>query len=302
MQKLFYSLILLLTINISMAQELLCEVSVVAPDATKIQTDPKVFKTLENAIQDFMNTTKWTSETYGEHEKIECSIFIAIKSESGSTYSGSMTVISKRPVFNSNYKTSVLNHIDNDIVFTYKEFEAIEIADNQFVSNLSHLLAFYANLIIGMDNETFAEKGGEAYLQKANDLVNLVSGNDAKRYKGWKAFDKNKRSRYWLITNLLNPRYEPFRIAQYKYYRKGLDNFYTDDVLARKNIKTSLEDLAKVSLDDPNISIIQLWIDTKSKETIDIFKEAPSSEKTAIINLLKKIDPVNANSYKAIGK
>jgi len=299
MQKIFYTFLFIITLNFVVAQELLCDVSVSAPDVSKITTDPKVFKTLENQIREFMNNTKWTSETYGENEKIECSIFIAIKAQKGNTYSGSFTVVSKRPVFNSNYNTTVLNIIDNDISFTYKEFEPIEISENQFVNNLSHLLAFYANIIIGVDNETFAKKGGDVYLQKAQDLVNLASTTS---YTGWKARDKNKRSRYWLITSLMNPRYSTFRESLYTYYRLGLDNFYSDEKLARKNIKDALELLAKVSLEDPNITIIQMWNETKRQETIDIFKGAPQDEKTAIVNILRKVDPVNSDKYNKILK
>jgi len=302
MKKLIYTLLLLVITQLSFSQELLCEVSVVAPDVSKIQSDPKVFKTLENAISEFMNNTKWSTEVYGDNEKIDCSIFIAIKKQTGNFYSGTLTLISKRPVFNSSYQTTILNIIDNDILFSYKEFEPIEIAENQFVSNLSHLLAFYANMIIAMDKETFENKGGEIYLQKANELVNVVGSANGSKYKGWRSVDKNKRSRYWLVTNLLNPRFENFRTAFYQYYREGLDNFYSDDVLARTNIKKALQNLAKVSLDDPNISIMQMWSETKSKETIEMFKGAPEGEKTAIVNLLKKVDPVNANKYDVIMK
>jgi len=302
MQKLLFTILFICSINIIISQELFCEVSISAPDKSKITADPKVFKTLENAINEFMNTTKWTSENYSDEEKIDCSIFIAIKSQSGTSYSGSFTIVSKRPVFNSSYKTTVLNIIDNDILFEYKEFQAIEMSENQFVNNLSHLLSYYANIIIGMDNETFAEKGGEVYLQKATDLVSFVSPSDSKRYKGWESSTKNKRSRYWLVKNLMDSRYDSFRTAMYTYHRLGLDNFYTDEKLARENIKVALEDLAKVSLDDPNISIMQMWNDAKSKEAIDVFKSAPSEEKTAIINILRKVDPVNAEKYTVINK
>lgn len=302
MYKSLFSFILVFSTSFIFSQELFCDVSISAPDASKITTDQKVFKTLENAIFAFMNTTKWTTKTYTESEKIECSIFIAIKAQSRDSYSGSFTIVSKRPVFNSDYNTSVLNIIDNDIVFNYKEFQAIEIAENQFVSNLSHILAFYANMVIGMDQETFEDKGGEIYLQKALDLVNMVSSSDGQKYKGWKSIDKNKRSRYWMVTNLMNPRYSLFRKAQYQYYREGLDNFYSDEVLARNNIKIALENLAKISLEDPNLSLMQMWSDTKSKETIDIYKDAPDAEKKEIINILRKVDPVNADKYKVISK
>ena len=303
MNKLIHTIIFLLFCSTTaLTQELICDVSVVAPDASKIKSDSKVFKTLENSVTEFLNNTKWTSENYSEFEKIECSIFIGIKTQSGDKYSGTITIISKRPVYNSSYNTTVLNIIDNDFSFNYKEFEPIEFAENQFVSNLSHVLSFYAYTIIGMDNETFTKRGGDVHLQKAADIVNIVSSSEAKNYVGWKSYDKNKRNRYWLITNLLNSRYDAFRDAQYIYYREGLDNFYTDPILARTKIKEALQKLALVSQDDPNISIMQMWSETKSQETINIYKKAEPNEKTAIVNILRKVDPVNADKYNVITK
>ena len=118
------------------AQELFCEVTVSAPDASKVRTDPKVFKTLENTIAEFMNNRKWTDENFEDHEKIQLSIFIGITDQAGDNgYTGSITVISKRPVFNSTYNSTVLNMIDNDFVFIYKEFDPIEFNEFQFNSN-----------------------------------------------------------------------------------------------------------------------------------------------------------------------
>lgn len=303
MLKKYITFIFIFVLSFANAQELICEVTVIAPDASKVDADPKVFKTLENTIFEFMNNTKWTSEIFEENEKIECSIFIGITNQKGNEYSGSITIISKRPVFNSDYKTTVLNIIDNDFLFTYKEFEPIEIAENQFVSNLSHVLSFYANTIIAMDYESFSENGGEKYLLKAQELTTIVSADEARKYIGWKSYDKNKkRTRYWLVTNLLNTRYSDYRKAIYTYYRLGMDNFYDDPELARKNIKTSLELLAKISKNDPNIYIMQMWSESKSKETIDIYKGALSSEKAEIIDILSKVDPVNASKYKVISK
>lgn len=301
MKNLFNILLILLSTS-SFAQELICEVNVVAPDASKISSDPKVFKTLENTIFEFMNNTKWTSEVFEENEKIECSIFIGITNQTGNNYKGSITIISKRPVFNSDYKTTVLNVIDNDFTFTYKEFEAIEIAENQFVDNLSHTLAFYANMIIAMDYETFSENGGETYLLKAQELTNVISAADAKNHLGWKSYDKNKRSKYWLVSNILNPRYSDYRKAIYEYYRLGLDNYYDDPALARLHIRKALTLLSKISQDDPNIYIMQMWSETKSKETIDLYSGAPAAEKTQAIKLLQKVDPVNATKYNVILK
>lgn len=283
------------------AQEIICDVTVTAPDQSKVQTDPKVFKTLENSIAEFMNTRKWTTETYKEHEKIQLSIFIGIKEQVGDNgYIGTMTVVSKRPVFNSNYNSTVLNIIDNDVVFNYKEFDPIEFNQFQFTSNLSHILAYYAYLSIAVDNETYAEKGGQKYLEIVQDMVALVGAEEAKVYKGWKSYDKNQRNRYWFITHLVNGRYEPFRTALYLYHRKGLDNFYADAVVARENIVLALQEIAKVSQDNPNLPLVQTWSESKKDEIIGAFSEAPVEEQNAFIELMKRADPVNANEYRVV--
>jgi hypothetical protein len=288
-----------LTLN---AQELMCEVSVVAPDRSKVKTDPKVFKTLENSISEFMNTRKWTTDVFGENEKIECSIFIAITDEAsgGGSYSGSITVISKRPVYNSDYHSTVLNVVDNDFVFQYQEFQPLEFNENQFTQNLTHVLSFYAYLMIGMDYETFGLKGGEKYLQRASDIANVVSANEGRAFPGWKSYEKNQRNRYWVITHMLNSRYEPYRTGLYKYHREGLDNFYSDPVLARQNIKDALNELAKVSQDNPNLSIMLMWSESKRDELVGVFSEAPAPEKDEILKVLKRVDPINSDKYERI--
>lgn len=302
MRRKYITILFVFSLVFAKAQELICDVSVAVPNASKVTTDPKVFKALEGSIQELMNNTKWTNDIFEEKEKIECSILLNISGQSGNTYSGSLTVVSKRPVYNSNYKTTVLNVIDQDITFQYIENAPIEFSENQFTNNLSHILAFYAYLSIGLDYETFSQKGGEQHLLKAQELCNLVSNSDAGKYKGWKSFDKNKRNRYWQITHLLNNRYEKFRSAQYKYYRLGLDQFHDKPEEARQNIKEALEQLAKVSQDDPNITVIQMWNDTKRNETIEIFKGASTEEKATIIRTLKEIDPVNSDKFDVILK
>lgn len=289
--------------TIVFGQEIICEVTISAPDQSKITTDPKVFKTLENSIQEFMNNRKWTSDKFEEHEKIQMSIFLGITEQVGdNSYKASMTIISKRPVFNSNYNTTVLNLIDNDVLFTYKEFDPIEFNEFQFTSNLSHILGFYAYTVIGVDYDTYSSKGGEKYLQKAFDIVNIVGSEESKIFKGWKSYDKNQRNRYWLITHMLNGRYEPFRLAMYKYHRLGLDIFYDDPVGARENISLALEEIAKVSQDNPNLTLVQTWSETKLEEIIGVYSEASPEEKAAFLELIKRADPVNASSYDKINE
>lgn len=283
------------------AQEIFCEVTVSAPDASKITTDPKVFKTLENGIQEFMNNRRWTDASFKDHERIQMSIFIGITNQLGeSAYEASITVITKRPVFNSSYNSTVLNIIDNDFTFVYKEFDPIEFNEFQFTSNLTHVLGYYALMAIGVDFDTYSDLGGQKYLQQAADLVAVVSSSEGNAYKGWKSYDKNQRNRYWFITHMLNGRYEPYRKAMYIYHRLGLDSFYDDPILARGNIYKGLEEIAKVSQDDPNLPLIQTWSESKKDEIIGVYSRATPEEKTSFLKLIKMADPVNASTYEVI--
>lgn len=283
------------------AQEIFCEVTVTAPDQSKVSTDPKVFKTLESSIKEFMNNRKWTTDSYKDHEKIQMSIFIGITDQPGeNAYSASLTIISKRPTFNSSYNSTVLNIIDNDFSFIYKEFDPIEFNEFQFTSNLSHVLGYYAYTAIGIDYDTYSDRGGQKYLQRAADIVAVVGSSEGGVYRGWKSYDKNQRNRYWFITHLLNGRYEPFRKAMYIYHREGLDNFYTDPALARANIYKALEEVAKVAQDNPNLPLIQTWSETKLDEIVGVYSKAPAEEKTAFLALIRRADPVHASDYDKI--
>ena len=73
------------------------------------------------------------------------------------TFSGELQVQSSRPVFNSTYTSTLLNVNDKDIDFTYTEGQTIDYTDQNFQSNLSSIMAFYAYIIVGMDYDTFSQ-------------------------------------------------------------------------------------------------------------------------------------------------
>ena len=58
------------------AQELNCTVQVNSQQVQ--QSDRRIFETLQKAIYEFINTTKWTNDQYQLTERIECSMFISI--------------------------------------------------------------------------------------------------------------------------------------------------------------------------------------------------------------------------------
>jgi hypothetical protein len=76
---------------------------------------------METTLNDFMNQTKWTNKTFGNNEKIECSVLFTLIEQTGNNvYSGSIQVQSSRPVYNSIYTTPILNYKDEDLTFSYQ--------------------------------------------------------------------------------------------------------------------------------------------------------------------------------------
>lgn len=300
-RKTFFTFLVLLFANTSFAQELKCTVEIIAQ---KLQTtDVRVFQTLETAIFEFMNTRKWTSDVFRTEERIECSIFINVTEESSANiFRAQVSVQSSRPVLNSDYNSVVFNFADKDWIFEYKEFEPIEFSDNDFRSNLTAMLAYYAYLIIGLDYDTYSLNGGTPYFLKAQAVVNSIPSNlGSDIAPGWRPFE-SVNNRYWIIDNLLNTRFSPIRESMYLYHRNGMDVMYDNMPNGRQVVLNCLRQIGEVAGEYPNSPFIRLIFNAKSEELINIFSAAPPNEKANAVQLLYKCDPVNSGKYAKIMK
>lgn len=280
----------------SVAQELNCQVKVQTPQLQI--ADPKLFKTMETAIFEFMSNTKWGNDEFAQEEKIDCSIFINItKENSVSSFEAEVTIQSNRPVYNSSYNSVTFLYRDN-VSFEYVEFQPIEFNENTYTTELSSLLAFYAYTVLGYDYDSFSPMGGNAYFQKAQQIINFAQNSPA---PGWKAFDSD-RSRYWLMEQLLNNKYADVRSAFYTYHRQGLDQMYEDPKVGRSQVINALKKMEAVQKDFPNTMPVRRFMEAKSDELVQIFKDgsiAPN-EKAQATNALFKLDPAQANKYRGI--
>lgn len=280
------------------AQELNCSVDI---EYSKTQsTDPKVFETLRSSIREFMNTTKWTDDTYEEFEKIDCSILINIDEEfSASDFGGQFIINSVRPVFNSSYNTVVFSFKDNDFRIEYNEYDNLNYSDNDFFSNLTSFLAYYAYMVIGFDYDSFSPEGGTKYFLKAQDVITSIPANERARYPGWDPFDGN-RNRAILMGHLTNPRYAKFREAVFKWHYEGLDKMYEHPEDGRSKISDAIDLVEAVYDDNPNSPLVEVFFLSKSEEIISVYSAATTSEKEDIIEQVSNMDPVNSNKYREI--
>lgn len=301
MYKIITFACLVLLLQHSHAQELRARVSIIS-NRIGSTVDKKTFVTLQTALNDFINNRKWTNDNFQPVEKIDCSFLLNLDQGSdANVYKASLTVQSARPVFNSSYASPIINFQDNDITFSYVEFQQLDFNENRIsgtdalVSNLTAVIAYYINLIIGLDYDSFSPRGGDAYLQKAQNIVN--NAPEGRNVTGWKAFD-GTRNRYWLTENLLNSRYTLIHDAYYAYYRLALDHMYDNEAKARSEMLNVLNLLNTFNVDNPNTMILQFFFQGKSDELLRLFSKASPSEKARALEFLQKLDVSNATKYK----
>lgn len=297
----FYHKVLFITFFLNTivlsAQELNCSVKV---SAQQVQgTDRRVYETLEKAIYEFMNNTRWTNDVFKVEERIECSIFINVSERpSVDEFKATIQVQSRRPIFNSSYNSTILNYFDNDFQFKYIEYQPIEFSISTFTSNLSSVLAYYAYLIIALDYDTYALEGGTKYYQMAQQIVNNAQNTSE---TGWKAFESD-RNRYWYIENILTQTFNPLRQCLYRYHRKGLDMMLINQEDARKEILEALKLLRSIHAIKPASFNVQLFFNSKADEIVNIFSVAYSDVKSQVISLMTEIDPGNLAKYQKLNQ
>lgn len=276
------------------AQELNCKVSI---NADQIQTtDRSVFKDMERAIANFMNTRKWTADTYKNYERINCGIFLTItKMPSIGSFGASAQITVARPVYNSNYESVLFNFADREWEFEYIESQPLEYNDNAYINNLTSMLAYYAYIIIGMDYDSFSEKGGDPYFQKALMVVNNAQSSNR---PGWQSIGST-RNRYNLIENINNPQMVELRKNTYRYHRLALDTFDKTPDDSRQIILGALKNVKNVWQIYPNSIFVITFFDSKANELVNVFSEGTLNVRREAFDILTVVD-AKRNIYQQI--
>ena len=260
------------------------------------QTNQQIFKTLERALKEFINTQVWTEKVFLNQEKINCSFVFNLSAYSNDQFEATLQVQSERPVYQTSYDSPVLNFLDKDITFSYEEFQPLFFNESSFESNLISLISFYAYVIIGLDADTFLQNGGNRYFEKARQVVNLAQSSVR---KGWKPGD-GLRNRFWLIDSLRSNTFKEYRQTMYNYHRSGLDQMTNDPIAGKKALMLSIQDLEPLFQRRPNAFLLQLFFDAKVEEIVNLFQEGPKIDFKKTEDVLKKIAPFFGGRWKQI--
>ncbi|MEJ5994251.1 DUF4835 family protein [Pedobacter sp. Du54] len=284
-------------INYAFSQELNARVQVMAPNVSNINR--KNLETLQTLVRDFLNNNKWTNETYLPQERIECNFVLTITGWDGNAaYSAEAQIQSSRPVFGSTYFSTLLNMSDKDFDFNYNQGQTLDFSEQNFITNLSSLLAYYAYTIIGLDKDSFAKLGGAPWYAKAQNTLTIAqtSGN-----KGWKAFD-GLRNRYWLNENLLNNSFQELRLFIYNYHLNSLDLLQENKNIAIKKIIGYLGELQQMDKQKLGSIFPNVYFAAKADEIVNVVSLGDAQDKIKAFNSLSVIDPANISKYEALRK
>ncbi|GHT01992.1 DUF4835 domain-containing protein [Bacteroidia bacterium] len=297
MKKSFIVIAMLAAAINMQAQELNARVTV---NSDRIEgTDKNVFTTMERAITQYLNTTKWSAATVATNEKIDCTFSINILERADYFFKAELSVQSRRPVYNASYSTTLLNYRDKKFDFEYSENATIVHQQNNLNSNLEAVLSFYANLILALDFDSFSSLGGSVFYREAQRVASTAQSN--MQWTGWSAFDDEK-SRGTMINAYLDESLKPLRTLFYTYHRKGLDEMAANPDRGRITIVNALPVLTDLKQVRSADLVLQMFADSKLDEIVLIAEKATSEEKKSIYNLLSDVYPTMSQQIAPLKK
>ncbi|MDE6222293.1 MAG: DUF4835 family protein [Muribaculaceae bacterium] len=278
------------------AQELNCQVDI---NTQKLQNvSSQTFETLKAAITEYMNSTKFSEAQLAVNEKIDCRMLLTVSEYEDNIVKGTLQIQSSRPVYNSNYTTSLINFQDPKIDFSYTEGEQLTFSQNGMESQLTQILNFYAYLVLAMDFDSFAPHGGDVFWER---LKIIVQDAQSSGEVGWKAFDDNK-NRSAVLEAFTSPQTEVMRDFTYRYHRNGLDEMAQSPDKGRANITEAIDILKTVYDAVPMSVALSMTRDAKLDELVNVYSKAQQTERDRIYETIYPLWPTENRRLTAIKK
>lgn len=277
------------------SQELNCLVTVNSDQVAG--SNKQVFTTLQRSLNEYINQTKWTDRVVKPEERVDCAMTIIITSRNNNNFTATLQVQSTRPVYGSSYASPILNIKDNEFSFKYNEFDPLIYNKNSFDSNLVSTIVFYANVILGVDADTFAKFGGEAELKEAQNVMLQAQQSGLSSWQNV----VGKQNRYLLIDNLMSPKLKAYRNLLYNYHRNGFDNLVGAKASAQQSIEDSVISLESIYNKTVGNYLIRLFFDAKADEIVSMYSESTQTRnKKRLIQTVRKISPNNNSKWRKL--
>ena len=207
----FWLLILLIGLLVlpARAQEFNCSVSVNYSQLGG--SDYGFLDELEERLEEYINGQSFTEDRFLNHERIECNMrLIMQEAPTLTSFRAQFIVETRRPIYGTIQATNVVRINDQNWQFSYAQGDDLTFDPERFQPLVS-VIDFYAYVMLGYDYDTFSELGGTPHFRQARRIAELAQGQGA---AGWSQTGSD-RNRAQLITQLLDPRFQPqiFRLV-----------------------------------------------------------------------------------------
>ena len=298
MKKTLTTLLILLGCLLSasslQSQELQCDVRVIS---NKVEgSDKTIYQNLQNSLYEFINNTKFTEINFKQAEKIECSMLVDVKSRDNNYFSAEINLALRRPVYKSNYSTPLFNYIDRKFYFEYTDGQTLDFNPNTFINDITSTIGFYVYVFLGLDFDSFSPNGGDPFFAIAENIAKTApQPSDPKADNGWST--TGRQNRYALINEINNATYQPLRQFIYDYHRQGLDVMSEKQEQGREAILGAIMQLRSVYERNSMSYFLQLLVESKRDEIIQVFSQGNMKVRTEAANVMKAIDPSQSSRY-----
>lgn len=274
------------------AQEIRAKISINTSRLGNVEQ--AMFDETARQIADLINNTAWTQLTFSPAERIESDWAINLTEQEGDDkYKAELSLTAHRPVFDASYTSPLIVWRDKEVSFRLQPYETLLYSPNQIDNELVATIVFYVYFLITLDNDSFAELGGNVTRDNLQQLAREAA-QAFPQSSGWQAHQSDY-NRYAIADALADPAQEPFRKMWYLYHRRGLDELVANVQRGRTNMLTALPLLEETWQARSRSPLLILFSQTKLKELVQVAEKASDQEKTAAYKLLYKLYPTEGN-------
>ncbi|MBM2816163.1 MAG: hypothetical protein HW421_2925 [Ignavibacteria bacterium] len=276
--------------NAAIAQEIEANVIV---NVEQLSMENRIsVQTMQNDITSYINNQKFTEKKW-EGPKIQVDINVFLQGGSNNKYAARVFIISKRSLDSKQNSSSIaLKLIDTKWYFEYAQYASLTYNSMRY-HPVSSLLDFYMLMIIGYDLDTYGELDGTQIYDKAKQIC---STGEMGGGEGWSTRPSpGDYTRYNLINEMSDMRYEEFRKLIFSYFVDGLDQMDKEPEKGYQAVKDAIQNIAlfkKNKLSGPSV-FLQAFFDAKSDELANLFK----GKEKEFYAILKYLDPTNSMLY-----
>jgi hypothetical protein len=254
---------------------------------------------MEFDLENYINNQKFTDLNW-DGPKIPVDINIFLSGGYNKQFSAQVVFVSRRVIRGTEEQgqSVELKLLDKLWSFQYQSGGMFSYNPTRF-NEFSTLIDYYMLMIIGYDMDTFGELDGSKYLDQSKQIAHMAAAMNKNGYST--NYAPGELTRYSLISEMTDPRYDGFRKLIFAYYVDGLDLMSEKKEEALKNIENTIAQMAEFKrnkLSGPSV-FLQVFFDSKSMELAQLFRG--ESERGVWDNLIY-LDPTNTMMYQDAAK